>query len=166
MWWSSRVAALALCLALAGCFQPLYSETAHPGVVDAMRAVSITPIKDRIGHYLGEDLIHDLNGSGSAPTPLYRLDVTVALSTQTPTVESQINAATAATSIGDAHFSLVRLSDNKVLLEAKAQSSAVYDRTPQRFADMRAARDAELRIARALADEIEVRVGAALATAD
>jgi len=166
MWWSSRFAAFALCLAMSGCFQPLYSEAAHPGVVDAMRAVAVTPIKDRIGHYLGEDLIHDLNGSGSSPTPLYRLDVTIALTTQTPTVESQISAASAATAIGEARFSLVRLSDNKVLLNAKAQSSAVYDRTPQRFADLRAARDAELRMARALADEIEVRVGAALANAD
>ena len=163
MSWFSRAGALALALPLAGCFQPLYSESAHPGIADAMRAVQVAPIKDRIGHYLGEDLIHALNDSGSTPMPLYRLEVTVALTTQTPTIESQIDAASAATEIGDARFSLVRLSDNKVLLNAKAESSAVYDRTPQRFADLRAARDAELRIARELADEIEVRVGAALA---
>ena len=161
----NRAAALALALPLGGCFQPLYSESAHPGIVEAMRAVEITPIKDRIGHTLGEDLIHALNDSGSAPLPLYRLDVTVALTTRTPTIESQINAASAATEIGDAQFSLVRLSDKKILLFAKAESFAVYDRTPQRFADLRAARDAELRIARALADEIAVRVGAALAGA-
>ncbi len=163
MWWCSRLPALAaLALPLAGCFQPLYSESAHPGISDALRSIEIAPIKDRIGHYLGEDLLHGLNGSGEALEPKYRLDVTVDLTTETPTIESQINAASAATEVGDAKFTLTRLSDKAVVFSGKAQASAVYDRTPQRFADLRAGRDAELRIARALASEIEVRVAAAL----
>jgi LPS-assembly lipoprotein len=39
----------------------------------------------------------------------------------------------------------------------------VYDRTIQRFGNLRAARDAEIRIAKALAAEIELRIAAALA---
>ena len=57
----------------------------------------------------------------------------------------------------------MRIADNVTIIDAKAEASAVYDRTPQRFADERAARDAELRIARALANEISPRVGAAIA---
>jgi LPS-assembly lipoprotein len=42
--------------------------------------------------------------------------------------------------------------------------SASYDRFPQRFASVRAARDAEIRVAKLLADQIRTRVAAHLAT--
>ena len=51
MSWFDRsrvVAALALSLGLAGCFQPLYSQTAHPGLVEALRAIEVAPIPERI----------------------------------------------------------------------------------------------------------------------
>jgi LPS-assembly lipoprotein len=168
MWWSDRargLAALALALALSGCFQPLYSEAAHPGLVADLQAIEVAPIKDRIGHYLGDDLISSLNGTGSTPTPKYRLAVTLTQKTQTPTVESQINAASAATVIGAAKFTLTQLESEKgekVVFQGEATAAAVYDRTLQGFANVRAERDAEIRIARALADEISLRVAAAL----
>jgi LPS-assembly lipoprotein len=168
MWWSDRargLAALALALSLGGCFQPLYSEAAHPGLVADLQAIEVTPIKDRIGHYLGDDLISNFNGTGSTPTPKYRLNVTVTRSIQTPTVESQINAASAATVIGTAKFSLVQIESEKgekVVFQGEATTAAVYDRTLQGFANLRAERDAEIRLARALADEISLRVAAAL----
>ena len=168
MWWSDRargLAALALALSLGGCFQPLYSEAAHPGLVADLQAIEVAPIKDRIGHYLGDDLISSLNGTGSTPTPKYRLTVTLTQKSQTPTVESQVNAANAATVIGTAKFSLVQLEGekaDKVVFQGEATTAAVYDRTLQGFANLRAERDAEIRIARALADEISLRVAAAL----
>jgi len=168
MWWSDRargLAALALALSLGGCFQPLYSEAAHPGLVADLQAIEVAPIKDRIGHYLGDDLISSLNGTGSTPTPKYRLTVTLTQKSQTPTVESQVNAANAATVIGTAKFSLVQLEGekaDKVVFQGEATTAAVYDRTLQGFANLRAERDAEIRLARALADEISLRVAAAL----
>jgi LPS-assembly lipoprotein len=169
MWWSDRVrglAALALALSLGGCFQPLYSEAAHPGLVEDLRAIEVAPIKDRIGHYLGDDLISSFNGTGSTPTAKYRLTVTVTRKSQTPTVESQVNAANAATVIGTAKFSLVQIESekgaDKVVFQGEATTAAVYDRTLQGFANLRAERDAEIRLARALADEISLRVAAAL----
>jgi LPS-assembly lipoprotein len=168
MWWSDRargLAALALALSLGGCFQPLYSEAAHPGLVADLQAIEVAPIKDRIGHYLGDDLISSFNGTGSTPAPKYRLTVTVAQSIQTPTVESQINAANSATVVGTAKFSLVQLDGEKadtVVFQGVATTAAVYDRTLQGFANLRAERDAEIRLARALADEISLRVAAAL----
>ena len=64
-----RFAALLLALPAGGCFQPLYGEAAHPGLTAEMRAIAVAPIKDRIGHYLGNDLITDLNGTGRTPSP-------------------------------------------------------------------------------------------------
>jgi LPS-assembly lipoprotein len=160
------VAALALSLSLAGCFQPLYSQAAHPGLVQALREIEVTPIPDRIGHYLADDLITRLNGSGETPRPKYRLTIKLSQSVTTPTVESQIQAADAATVTGTAVFTLTKIdSDQKdsVIYSGSATNSAVYDRTLQSYADLRAARDAEIRVAKALADEIELRVASALA---
>ncbi|MGD0561889.1 MAG: LPS assembly lipoprotein LptE [Roseiarcus sp.] len=165
MSWSDRArvaAALLMALGLGGCFQPLYGEASHPGLVEDMRAVEVAPIKDRIGHYLGEDLISNLNGSGETPPAKYRLVVTMAVNSQTPTISSQINAANAATVIGKATFTLTKIEGGAVIYKSEATSAAVYDRTLDSFANLRAARDAEIRIARSLADEIELRVAAAL----
>jgi LPS-assembly lipoprotein len=165
MSWSDRArgpAALALTLCLGGCFQPLYSESAHPGLVADLQAIEVVPIKDRIGHYLGDDLITNLNGTGSTPIAKYRLTVTVTEKTQTPTVESETNTADAATVIGVAKFSLTKIEGEKVVFQGEATTAAVYDRTLQGFADLRAERDADIRIARSLADEIALRVAGAL----
>jgi LPS-assembly lipoprotein len=165
MSWSDRApaaAALATALALGGCFQPLYGEAVHPGLVEKMREVEVAPIPDRIGHYLGDDLIAKMNGSGESPKAKYRLTVKLAQSAQTPTVESQINTADSATVVGTATFDLTKIEGGAVLYSGSATAAAVYDRSLQSYANLRAARDAEIRIARELADEIELRVAATL----
>jgi LPS-assembly lipoprotein len=165
MSWFDRaraIAALGAVVALGGCFQPLYGEAAHPGLTEAMREVEVTPIPERIGHYLGDDLISRMNGSGQSPSPKYRLTIQLAQATQTPTIESQIATADAATIVGTAKFNLVNIEDKKVIYSGTATGAAVYDRTLQSYANMRASRDAEIRVARSLADEIELRVAAAL----
>ena len=105
---ATRAAGLALALGLsgltAGCFQPLYGEAAHPGLVQALREIEVTPIPDRMGHYLADNLITRLNGSGETPKPRYRLTVKLSRSITTPTIESQIQTADAATVTGTAVF--------------------------------------------------------------
>jgi LPS-assembly lipoprotein len=156
------LAVLSLALPVGGCFQPLYGEAAHPGLTADMRAIAVTPIKDRIGHYLGNDLITDLNGTGDAPEPKYRLTVLVTTSAQTPTVTSQLQVANAATVTGTASYSLTPAGGGPAILSGVANSAAVYDRTEQRFANLRAERDVDIRLAKSLADEIELRVAAFL----
>ena len=166
MSWSkglSAVAALALASGLAGCFQPLYSEAAHPGLAEDVRAIEVAPIKDRIGHYLANDLTTDLNGTGQTPAPKYRLTVTVSTNTQTPTVNSLINVATSATVMGAAEYKLVKVDGGEEVLTGKASAAAAYDRSQQRYDDLRAERDAEIRLARALSSEISLRVASGLA---
>lgn len=165
MSWFERIrllAALAAVVGLSGCFQPLYGEAAHPGLTEEMRTVQVAPIPDRIGHYLGDDLISRMNGSGETPPPKYRLTVKVVQSSSAPTIESQIGTADAATVVGDAKFDLTRIDNGALVYSGSASVSAVYDRFFQSYANLRAARDAEIRIARGLADEIALRVGAAL----
>ena len=155
-----RLAFLLLALPLSGCFQPLYGEAAHPGLTEQMRAIAVAPIKERIGHYLGNDLITDLNGTGTNPEPKYRLTVTVTTSTGTPTVTSQLEVANAATVTGTATYTLTPAGGGDTLLTGTASSVAVYDRTEQLFSDLRAQRDTEIKLAKSLAEEIELRVAA------
>jgi LPS-assembly lipoprotein len=165
MSWSRLIAgvmAAALAAGLSGCFQPMYGEAAHPGLVAEVRAIDVQPIDTRIGHYFIEDLRSALNGTGQPLTPKYRLVSTISTGQQTPTVDTQTQTASSATLIGDTTFTLVRLSDNKTLYTGTASAAAAYDRTAQRYASLRAARDAEIRLARDLADEISTRIAARL----
>jgi LPS-assembly lipoprotein len=166
MSWSKSfgvVVALTLSGALAGCFQPLYSEAAHPGLVEDLRAIEVEPIKDRIGHYLADNLTTDLNGTGQTPPPKYMLTVTVTTASSTPTVNSLINVATSATLTGEAHFTLNKFDGGAQVLTGVANANATYDRSQERYADLRAARDAEIRLARSLSEEISLRLAAQLA---
>jgi len=165
MSWSDRLrllAALALCAPVAGCFQPMYGETANPGLVQALHEIEVAPVPERIGHYLTDDLISRLNGTGQTPPPKYRLAIKLSTATTTPTIESQIQTADSATVTGNAEFTLVKIDDGKPIYQGRATSSAPYDRTLQSYADLRASRDAEIRIAKSLAGEIELRLAAAL----
>src|SRR5271167_2556400 len=130
MSWSRLFAgagALVLAAGLSGCFQPLYGEAAHPGLVEDMRAIEVAPIPNRVGHYLAEDLIADINGTGqTASPPKYRLVVTVSLGTQTPTVNSEINVATSATVTGDASYTLIKVDGGKEVLKGTANAAAAY----------------------------------------
>ena len=156
--------ALALAAGLSGCFQPLYGEAAHPGLVEDLRAIEVAPIPNRVGHYLADDLLTDLNGTGqTASPPKYRLVVSITLGTQTPTVNSETNVASSATLTGDATYTLIKVDGGKEVLKGTASEAAAYDRTTQRYADLRAARDAEIRIARALSAQISQRLATALA---
>ena len=149
-------------LGLTGCFQPLYGEAVHPGLTEAMREVQVVPIKDRIGHYLVDDLIARMNGSGR---PRFRNTGLRSSSTavvQTPTVESQIGIATSATVVGHASFELKKIEGEEVVYRGEATAFAPFDRSFQNYANLRASRDADLRIARSLSQEIELRVAAAL----
>ena len=64
-----------------------------------------------------------------------------------------------------AEFPQLQAGDVIVTVDGKAVGNASYDRSQQRFANVRAARDAEIRLARSLAEQIRVRISAALASA-
>ena len=166
MWPAARggriFGAFLLALSVSGCFQPLYGEAAHPGLTADLQAIAIEPIPDRIGHYLGDDLSANLNGTGSNPTPKYRLKIIISQSSVTPTISSQLEVANAATVTAIATFTLTRAGVGETLFTSQANSAAVYDRTADRFANLRAQRDAEIRLAKSLADEIELRLAAFL----
>ena len=158
--------ALAAALLLSGCIQPLYKPLPSGlNVADEMRAIKVEPVKDRFGHYLVNELIFGLNGTGSEVEPRYRLVMTFTQSQQTPILDTVTGRADAATVFASVNYSLLTVGkDAKVTVQGTAVASANYDRSAQRFANIRAARDAEIRLAKVLADQIKTRLAASLVT--
>ena len=157
-------AALQICLALSGCIQPLYRPLSAGGnVASELEAIAVEPIPNRLGHYLGDDLIFGFNGTGSQVPPKYRLIVTVTENVQTPLLDTVSGYPSAANVVVNADYRLMPVGGTEPVTKGQATVVASYDRTNQRFANLRAARDAEIRDAKTLADQIRIRVAAAIA---
>jgi LPS-assembly lipoprotein len=150
---------------LAGCIQPVYGPLSEGGgkMADELQAIAVDPIKDRLGHYLSDELIFALNGTGSQVTPKYHLIVTLRQSTGTPLLDTVTGYPTSSTVQVAADYRLEPVASGAPVIKGTASVAASYDRTSQRFADVRAARDAEIRDARSLAQVIRTQLVAALA---
>jgi LPS-assembly lipoprotein len=159
-----------LALGLAACFQPLHGPTVAGGrVSDMLAAIEVTPVlsapgQERVTHYLRSELVFDLDGSGQPRPKQYKLTVSVSERIATPIIDAVSGRADSATLIANATYSLSSLDGTRVITSGSATSSASYDRHAQRFASVRAARDAEIRIAKLLSEQIKTRIAAALAT--
>jgi LPS-assembly lipoprotein len=157
-------ATLLLGLALSGCIEPLYGSL--PGTGDTagrLQTIAVDPIPGRLGHYLGNELIFGFNGTGSQVPPQYRLAVTVIESSQTPLLDTVTGYPTAANVVVNADYQVLPTGGGAPVAKGRVTALASYDRTSQRFANLRAARDAEIRSAKTLADQIRTRVAAELA---
>lgn len=160
----------ALSLNLSACFRPLYGPTASgESMVALLAAVQVDDVvmaqgQERIGHYLRSELIFNLDGSGSPSPKRYRLRMQGSETVQTPIVSSTTGRAEAGTIIGTVKYSLETLDGIKIISEGVATSTATYDRSVQRFASLRAARDAEIRLAKVLAEQIKTRLASVLVT--
>jgi LPS-assembly lipoprotein len=157
-------AALPISFALSGCIQPLYGPLSAGGdVASELQAIAVEPIPNRLGHYLGNELIFGFNGTGSQVPPKYRLFVTVTENVQSPLIDTVSGYPSAANVVVNADYRLVPARGGEPIAKGQATVVASYDRTSQRFSNLRAARDAEIRDAKRLADEIRIRLAAAIA---
>lgn len=162
---SAVLFAMALAAPLAGCIQPLYGPNMD-GVSTAteLQAVEVDEIPERLGHYVRNELIYGFNGTGAQVTPRYRLKVKLTERVQTPIYNTTTSFSTSATVVVDANYSLMTLPDNVEIAKGVAQALASYDRFTARFTNIRAARDAEIRDAKVIADSIRTRIAIDLAT--
>jgi LPS-assembly lipoprotein len=157
-------AALGLSLGVTGCFQPMYGPQGGVDTRGALQAIAVEPAPGRLGHYLTEELRFLLNGSGDHPVVKYRLLVTFSQSGQTALVDTVTGRATANSLSVRADYKLLPVAGGKPVTEGFVISLADYDRGSNRFANVRAARDAEIRNAKALADQIRTRIASTIVT--
>jgi LPS-assembly lipoprotein len=173
MWWLDRAAlrlafrlatAGLIAVALGGCFQPMYGDrslTGGPDVRAAMRDVEISAIDGRVGQEVRNDLIFELTGGEGNPAGApYRMKLNVATSTFYPVIDLTSGRASAETVSLDVTYSVQNVANNKTLLTERALARVTIDRTQQRFARVRAVRDAENRAAKVVAEQIRSRLAA------
>jgi LPS-assembly lipoprotein len=155
------VIALAAAFPLAGCIEPLYGANngfdSSP-LASELQSIEVEEIQGRIGHYLRNDLIYGFNGTGSTVQPRYRLSVTLRERVQTPIIDTVTYRATSATVIVDADYKLLTVPKGEEVLKGTAFNIASYDRFSNRFANVRAARDGEIRDAKVIAEAIRTRI--------
>ena len=157
-------AVAAASLTLAGCFQPMYGTSVGVDTRAELQAIAVEPVSGRLGHYLTEELRFLLNGTGEEPTPRYRLVVTFTQSGQTSLVDTVTGRATSNSLSVRANYKLLAAEGGAAVTEGYVISLADYDRGSNRFANVRAARDAEIRNAKAMADQIRTRIASTLAS--
>ncbi|MEN5084481.1 LPS assembly lipoprotein LptE [Bosea sp. TWI1241] len=153
-----------------GCFRPLYAEstasTVGGSVRSALLSVDVPEIKGLVGHYLRNELVFDLDGSDAPDAPkTLTLDITTTESLEVITVDYANGRADSAILIATANWSLKRKGSGEVVVSGQSVARAPYERSQQRFATLRAARDAQIRAAKSLAQLIRARIAGAITAA-
>ena len=149
-------------LTLSACLKPMYGGLEGAALQNDLQAIAIDPIPERAGHYLANELRFLLNGTGSEVTPKYRLQIVLRERIQASLVDSVTQRATAGAIVMDADYKLIPVNGGAPVASGVAFTFASYDRSSQRFANIRAARDAEIRDAKVLAEQIKTRIAMAL----
>ncbi|MGE7473535.1 LPS assembly lipoprotein LptE [Bosea sp. NPDC003192] len=160
-------AALGLAALAGGCFQPLYGEgtvsKVGGNVRNAMLGIEVPEMKGLVGHYLRNELVFEFDGGGEPDRQkILKLNATTKETLEVITVDYANGRADSAILIATADWQLVRNGSNEVIASGQSVVRAPYERSQQRFASLRAARDAQIRAAKELAQLIKARVAAGL----
>lgn len=158
----SITAAATLSLGLAGCFQPLYGPNLS-GPASAIGRIAVEQMPEHLGHQLKSELDFQLNNGTPPAQPLYRLAVQPRGNSGAIVADTAASRPQVMSYIATAQYTLTDIKSGKVITTGQAQVQASYDRDLQRFATVRALRDAEIRAATQLAEQIKNRVMPSLA---
>jgi LPS-assembly lipoprotein len=158
------VAAGILAAALGGCmFQPMYAQTpllgSGPSLRDALRDVEVASIQGRIGNELRNDLIYELTGGeGNQVDAPFRLTLVANVSSFSPVIDTESGRPVAEMVSFDVTYKLHDVVRDRTVLTEQALARVSIDRSQQRFANVRAIRDAENRAAKVVAEQIRSRL--------
>lgn len=150
-----------------GCLRPLYADgttsTVGGSVKDALRGVEVADIKGLVGHYLRNELVFNLDGGGSESDRAKRLklEASVSETLEVVTVDYANGRADSAILVATANWKVTD-GTGKVVSSGTNIVRAPYERSEQRFATVRAARDAQIRAGKSLAELIRGQLAADL----
>ncbi len=158
-------AAALLTAALTGCLQPVHGTRFGPASA-ALKQVVVARIDGYMGYALKTELDYLLSG-GQAPSKSgrYLLNVKTRETKATTVVDSSTGLAQVGSLQVEAVYVLLdRDNGDKIRTSGKTFASAAYDRSQMRFASMRAERDTEDRLGKALAERLKIIIATALAS--
>ena len=169
MSWLRRAAAaigLATVIAFGGCtVRPLYAT--GPGATGPqaeLPAINVQAPATRIDQVYRNNLLFDLTGGADPPNASYGLVYRMTVREQEIAVERGVGTPNLYQLSGGVSFLLKDLATGESLFGANVTSIDTYTRSSQNFANIRAQRDAEDRLAKALAQLTHARLAAYFAT--
>jgi len=156
------VAVIAATGLVAGCnFRPLYGTMSNGKAVSReLRGIELAPMDTRVGQRLYNNLIFGFNGGGDEGIKRYDLRIILTQTDTEVSVEKFTDVPAAQLLALTASFTLTDRESGKTLMTGQSFANASYDISTQRFANIRAKRNAEDRAAMVIADDIRIRIAA------
>ena len=169
---------LASGLLLAGCqVRPLYGQlpttagSAGETVQGELAAIEIEKI-DTVNEMrlsdarrvLYNELLFGFERGAYSPAKKYRLRMVMNIGVSEVGVERLADVPSAYSTTMNVTFVLSDAADNRTLMTGKSFATASYDFSSQRFANLRARRDAEERAAKVVAQDVQARIAGFFAT--
>ena len=159
-------AALLLSMPLLGAcgWHPLYGSADYGGARDELASVHITPIQNRTGQNLYNELRDRMNPEGQPADPKYDLVIGVQEESQQLLVQQDQTATRVNLNIY-ANYALYQRGNESThpVLTGQSRAATTYDLLTNQFASVTSEADARRRGAVALANDISDRVAAYLA---
>lgn len=169
----SRRALLAALLAggalvLSGCqVRPLYATApgagGEPATVSALSRIAVEVKRERLDQVLMNELIFALRGGAPLVDPRYTLRLIVASNEVALAIRARAEVPSAKLVGLQVTYTLSENVTGRVVTAGSVYKTASYDFSSQRYANLRAARDAEDRAAKAAAEDIRLQLATALA---
>lgn len=149
-------------LLLAGCqARPLYQD-ANGETRGALAAISYSEATSRVGLETRNRLLFLTSGGKEPQTPEYRVEFVVSGGVEGILLDEAADTPNAGRAAVVGTYTLKRISDDTVVKTGRRTGVALFDYPRQEFAKLRAARDAETRAARELAEFIYADLAMAL----
>ncbi|NRG16832.1 hypothetical protein HPQ64_03905 [Rhizobiales bacterium] len=156
-------------LVLAGCqVKPLYGTWSlgpDSPVAGELAAIEIEQVDStsaddlkRIGQVLRNEMLFGFRRGGRGEPPRYRLRVILDRQRNEVGVERLADVPASYSVTLNASFVLSEFETDKTLMTGRAFATASYDFSSQRFANLRAERDADNRAAKVIAGDIQTRL--------
>jgi LPS-assembly lipoprotein len=154
---------------LTGCFQPLYgtsTDSGRPGLRDSLSAIEVEQIaapanssEARLAVQIRNDLMFGFTGGGYPSPATHKLKVQLA----GRRAVVNIDRASALPNVEfyglNTTYTLTEIATGKVVLTGRASTNVSYDTLgQQRFARLSGLKDAELRAAKVISDNITSRL--------
>lgn len=164
---SAVIASTILAIGLGGCIRPLYSSattsTDGSSVRAALASIDVPEIPDRMGHTMRNELVFLFEGRDGQAQKRYRLLVTTNERVAATVVNSQFQRADIGTVNASANYRLLSMAEPPTLVaRGSVTGFASFENTTQRFANLRAIREAQHRLAKSLAEQIHLQLATKL----
>ena len=132
-------------------------------VRSVMKTITIDSVSDRVAQQVRNNLLFELNGGRLEPGGQYNLKLKVVSGARSLAIESDSLSPTSAQVAVTVTYELIDTITKKEVSGGQRRAVASFDKTPQKFANERAERDAQNRAAKDVARQIRLAIGLSLA---